>query len=452
MRRCWHYALVLLMLKICALSLPSGETLINSAGVAQKSIKIFIYPKIQDPSYPEYASFETYNKSDFVCKDHFLMERVFPEYLRRQGMTTTDPAVADYFLIDHDYACLYSTNKNNSRGPLREEFSVKYLTATMEHVIQNYSYYAKNGGVDHLIVFTHDRGRCEMSIYHGLKSIIPYYEPVTFIGNFGFAREDASYELMRFGRSAFSGDLPTVRLLPKCTLFSTGRNIVIPQFHTWQPEKYERLFRRYHSVFVGRVKRGGMSGGNVRPILLNIHALKFPGFFVSDTLTAEESSVTIRDSYFSLCPGGSAPWSVRMYDAIFHHSVPVILADGIVLPFERFLDWKAFTIKQSSDFKSIADGVALLKILKKHALSFARPKFGPSGKKSSQELHSQKYIHEKLFRAVDAMPWLSWNESTPHSAYGLLMLELWCKKYGYTNIICNPISVNGSQIAYDTYW
>jgi hypothetical protein len=53
----------------------------------------------------------------------------------------------------------------------------------------------------------------------------------------------------------------------------------------------------------------------------------------------------IQSSVFALSPEGFVPWSTRIYDAIQIGSIPTILADNIVLPFERFIDWASFSTK-----------------------------------------------------------------------------------------------------------
>ena len=40
---------------------------------------------------------------------------------------------------------------------------------------------------------------------------------------------------------------------------------------------------------------------------------------------------------------------MRLYDAIFHGTVPAIIAEGIVQPYERYLDWESFTVKLRDD-------------------------------------------------------------------------------------------------------
>ncbi len=53
----------------------------------------------------------------------------------------------------------------------------------------------------------------------------------------------------------------------------------------------------------------------------------------------------IRSTIFNLCPEGFSPWSPRLYESMLLGAIPLILADSIVLPFERFIDWRSFTIK-----------------------------------------------------------------------------------------------------------
>jgi hypothetical protein len=56
-----------------------------------------------------------------------------------------------------------------------------------------------------------------------------------------------------------------------------------------------------------------------------------------------------RQAYFALCPAGWACWSRRLYDAIFAAAVPVVVADPVAEPFERFLDWRGFAVGLGAD-------------------------------------------------------------------------------------------------------
>jgi hypothetical protein len=50
-------------------------------------------------------------------------------------------------------------------------------------------------------------------------------------------------------------------------------------------------------------------------------------------------------STFCLVPKGDTPTSRRLFDAIVAGCIPVVVSDGIYLPFDGFLDWGKFGIK-----------------------------------------------------------------------------------------------------------
>merc|ERR1712048_217509 len=49
--------------------------------------------------------------------------------------------------------------------------------------------------------------------------------------------------------------------------------------------------------------------------------------------------------HFCFAPKGLGYWSNRLYEVLFSGCIPVILSDGIGLPFDDLLDWSSFSIK-----------------------------------------------------------------------------------------------------------
>ena len=77
----------------------------------------------------------------------------------------------------------------------------------------------------------------------------------------------------------------------------------------------------------------------------------------------------VLSSKFCLCPRGFAPWSRRLFDAVQLGCIPVIIADGIELPYEEFLDYTSFSVKiaevEVSNLKQILLSVSESTIRKK---------------------------------------------------------------------------------------
>jgi Exostosin family len=105
------------------------------------------------------------------------------------------------------------------------------------------------------------------------------------------------------------------------------------------------------------------------PIREQILRLKHPRAFLRDSSSpnlkhwwndepekVEELSKTFLDvtprSKFCLCPRGIAPSSLRLFEAMQASCVPVIIADGLVLPDE--IDWHSFSVQvPEKDIESI---------------------------------------------------------------------------------------------------
>jgi hypothetical protein len=94
--------------------------------------------------------------------------------------------------------------------------------------------------------------------------------------------------------------------------------------------------------------------------------------FVGDEnrLSPETFTASMARSHFCLCILGYALWSPRLVEATTAGCIPVIIADGIELPFEGVLDYRRFAVKVSQSqallpaddpksLKSILRGISL---------------------------------------------------------------------------------------------
>ena len=158
----------------------------------------------------------------------------------------------------------------------------------------------------------------------------------------------------------------------------------------------------------------------------------------------------MNDTYFALCPAGYAPWSLRLYDAVLHSAVPVILANDIIEPFERFLDWRTFTVKVDADLITTNSNISFLITMTNHSDELRRNLLHRNRNHNTSRLVNT-YLGKKLLNVHLAAQWLHWDEKSPKSIYKLLLLELWCRsRHGIGEELCHKRSA--SIIGGLSYW
>ena len=60
---------------------------------------------------------------------------------------------------------------------------------------------------------------------------------------------------------------------------------------------------------------------------------------------SEEYVDELDDSRFCIIPRGNTPWTRRFFDAAVRGCIPAVLSDPVSFPFERLLDFRAFSLK-----------------------------------------------------------------------------------------------------------
>eukprot|EP01041_Mallomonas_annulata_P008740 gene8740-18061_t len=467
------------------LEFPDDHNLKKASILAMRDVKVYIYE----------AQILGALKSK-KCERHFENERRLPQLLRRY-VATKDPSKADFFLINHDLTCTLTQRSIRKSRAKAIEIIDSYFKATIMNVVHNFPFYNRSGGHDHLFFFAIDKGRCHFlaNRFPIQRSWFQYLDNMTFIGNFGFSGVSVTFQPIRHGRNCWRELKPTTLTQIKsqnCLRSNGNQDIVVPQLHDWRPPSpahsdaapatWDGLgarqqllqLRSLTSYFRGSWKCGGVSSVEARTVLFNTSlsprstALQFHFDLTNNTNrrtmrgSEQHQHQSIGDAYFGLCPGGSAPWSVRLYDAIYHDVVPVILADRIVLPFERFLDWTAFTVKVQSEPVSVPVDenrrrhIAMFEKMHEYAQQHRKAVLSDVVRRTRGHLIQKEsdggggdggatvnlsqnasvkasYLHRKQMALGRAKEWLHWNNNNSNNTsqtggvFRLFVLELWCR-------------------------
>lgn len=393
-----------------------------------------------------------------VCRYYFL------DYLKhiilsnniaandsRKMMIVNDPNIANSFLIDHDW---YRYTKKDCGGAVW-----KHMKIIIENVIDHQPYFNRSQGRDHFFMAVYDKGPfCDMQCVRSEQErlIIERLNDASYIGNYGMDHQTYFYpgsqtltwKYRKFGR-------PCHR---------EGQDIVIPQLLLPQTvsmsKKYHNThvpYREFDSTFAGN------SWGERSPVRemsqSMIHDYNTYGTerYHYHAGGSPDHSLKFR-GYFMYHPCGLACWSQRLYEGLAVYTVPIIITDGGIQAFERFIDWRKISVKmnlQTWTNKTLLMGYR--RHIRMESDTF-REKLSSCGKKLVPPLQGKEFNDQfNWFQAArtsnmseclelfdtfywkktemiqQAIEWFDFNEATTSkiNAFRLLTLEIYCHAMDY---------------------
>ncbi|KAG0041982.1 hypothetical protein BGZ83_001042 [Gryganskiella cystojenkinii] len=291
--------------------------------------RIYVYP---DPP----AIQKVYERVP-VMNTPYISERILLEQIRDptssayKNYVTDNPEEADFFYIPF----LGARYLNHCWFILGEkgdcDVDEKYVKPWMQFVQDNNPYWNRSNGEDHLIVHPMDR----TSLYYHTKETM---ENATFLTTIGDLRPlSASVVGARRYKNipipSATALLNLVKADPSKYLTSDG---------------YPRQKRRdIFLLFGGRyqdVESADVYSAGVRSLLRNGFD-KQKDYVIGPGWESEKYMKLLSRSRFGLAPVGHTLDTTRVWEYIAFGVVPVIIADGIIEPFEDDVDWSSFSIR-----------------------------------------------------------------------------------------------------------
>ncbi|KAI3688161.1 hypothetical protein L1987_81870 [Smallanthus sonchifolius] len=264
--------------------------------------------------------------SNARCSNHlFASEVAIHKALMKSDFRTFDPTEADFFFVPVYVSCNFSTvNGFPAIGHARA-----LLSSAVELISSELPFWNRSNGSDHVFVASHDYGAC----FHAMEDRAIADGIPEFMKN--------SIILQTFG----------VKYQHPC---QNVENIVIPPYIS--PEKVESTLskspidvqRDIYVFFRGKMEvhpknvSGRFYSKRVRTEILRKYG-NDRRFYLKRHRFAGYQSEIVR-SVFCLCPLGWAPWSPRLVESVALGCVPVIIADGIRLPFESIVPWSEISL------------------------------------------------------------------------------------------------------------
>ncbi|XP_047165989.1 probable glucuronoxylan glucuronosyltransferase IRX7 [Vigna umbellata] len=296
-------------------ALIDSET--NSLGVL-KNLKMFVY---ELP--PKYNTHWLANKR---CGNHlFASEVAIHRALLTSEVRTFDPYEADFFFVPVYVSCNFSAvNGFPAIGHARSLISSAVNLVSMEYPFWNHS-----KGRDHVFVASHDFGACfhsleDAAIADGIPQIL---KNSIVLQTFGVVHRHPCQ------------DVENVVIPPYVSPESVRSTL--ENFPVNGPREIWAFFRGKMELHPKNIS-GRFYSKRVRTDIYR----KFNGDrrFYLQRHRFSGYQLEIARSVFCLCPLGWAPWSPRLVESVALGCVPVIIADGIRLPFSSTVRWSKISL------------------------------------------------------------------------------------------------------------
>jgi hypothetical protein len=401
---------------------------------------------------------------EYFIQDYFRRLNIPGEVHDQNFQWAVNPLLADYFIIPSDSIYFYfyhrpSTLDDKEFDQLLFDLNENYFNTLLTNIRTNYSYWtlassADQIGANHILAIPGGRnmGILSKKIQNILRNVIQ----IVFTG---IREEVISSEAEP--RYSHRGISVTYRhhydvIVPPFTALNTNRtksddiDVLV--------QNKNRLF-----YFAGALShKTSIHAARSQLYLLmqdmiekqkanmtmeiqkrNYHVITS----INGNVETSEYIKSIQSAIFSLCPEGFLPWSPRIYESIQIGGIPVILADNIVLPFERFINWRSLSAKINvssiRNITNIADRIQNLEEYMKKKLKSALP-----------YLHAFRWPYlivtdeksgERIFQAEH------YKDERSKNVFYYLWLELRCRRleqwYGFTVNTTTVKSLEAQRLA-----
>ncbi|KAG0227705.1 hypothetical protein BGW42_002764 [Actinomortierella wolfii] len=293
--------------------------------------KIFVYP--DDPRMGEFQMKNHTVGTAYIAETILLWQLRDPNSVFYKTYVTTNPEEADFFLIPFRGSayityCWYHLGRKDDC-----EVDDKYVVPMMDHIQKDYPYWQRSNGRDHIMIHPMDM----TTLYY--KNSRNRFLNATFLTTIGDKRHVA---LERHQTRRYQDiTIPSATNILDLAGIDPARYVDANGF----PRKHRS--RDIFAIFAGiydNVNRTDQYSSGVRA-LLHEGIDKLPGYRLSKGWDNDEYARLLARSKYGLTPQGWTLDTTRIWEYLAFGVVPVVIADGIVEPFEDDIDWDSFIVR-----------------------------------------------------------------------------------------------------------
>ena len=360
--------------------LPSYWPTPIEQAVCQPKIYVYEAPasfQVSQKVQQERCSESNYNSE--VILHNQLTDPSSPIY---KHYVTKNPEEADFFFIPFFGACyLYNCWANNNwKWDERCQVDTKYVEPMMNMVKNDFPYWNRNGGKDHLMIHPMDK----TFTYYNNNEL---FQPAIFLKTVGDKRSKWMH------RHRYHQDI----VIPSATrmihhLRSNPRDYLDAQ---GQPLSGSRDIFVLFQGCCDNVNPEDEYSNGIRHLMFNYFA-KYPGYEIGKSIADHEYLQKLSRAKYGLSPMGWTLDTTRIWEFMAFGVVPVVIADGIIEPFEMDVDWDSFIVRIRRDEVHRLDEI--LRGIDDQTYEYKRQKLWEQGRRVGLEMDAWHFISRELCR------------------------------------------------------
>jgi hypothetical protein len=295
---------------------------------------------------------------------------------------TENPEEANFFFIPFFGACyLYNCwAEHGWKWDERCEVDKRYVDPMMDMVMNEYPYWKKSGGKNHIMI-------------HPMDQTFTYYQsnarfqPAIFLKTVGDKREKWMH------RHRYHRDI----VIPSATrmIHHLRANPMDYLDANGQPKNGKRDIFVLFQGCCPDVKPEDEYSNGIRSLMFQYFA-DYPGYEIGQVIADQDYIKKLARAKYGLSPMGWTLDTTRIWEFMAFGVVPVVIADGIIEPFEMDVDWDSFIVRIRRDQVHRMDEI--LRAIDDEAYEYKRKKLWEHGRRVGLEMDAWHFISRELCR------------------------------------------------------
>ncbi|CAG8517868.1 13446_t:CDS:2 [Dentiscutata erythropus] len=242
---------------------------------------------------------------------------------------TKNPEEADLFYIPFFGSCyLFNCWINNSWNQTKRcQVDTVYLEPLMNYIIQNFVYWNKTNGANHFMIHPMDSS----DDYYSKKEMFQNSIYLTTIGD----KRNLGYQNFRRYHNI---------VIPSATPILDTYHIDPLKYVNENGNPFGRDIKGLFRGCCANVNATDAYSDGIRHVIFN--GLKgLPGWNIGESSDPEVYAKLLARSKYGLTPSGWTLDTARIWEYIAFGVVPIVIADGIIEPFEDDTDWDSMIVR-----------------------------------------------------------------------------------------------------------